>query len=98
MFMNNKCAICDNKRKQYKNNTFAKTCGNKKCIITLRKNTNIKKYGHVCNLHSEKGKEQVKNTLKNRYGNNIINVSQIECVKKLKETVKQFYLYHHKNL
>lgn len=69
-----------------------KTCGDKECFVKARKKTNLEKYGHVNNLHSPEGKEKVLNTLKEKYGENITNVSQVDKVKeKKKETCRSNY-------
>jgi hypothetical protein len=78
--------ICGNPKKPVKNckNVFTKTCGNKDCVLKLRQSTNLVKYGHISNLHGEIGKNQVLKTLKEKYGENIENVSQISDIKQKK--------------
>jgi hypothetical protein len=75
---------CDNFVVRY-GKKLSKTCGNTECIIYVRKKTNLEKYGNVNNLHSKVGKEKVLATLKEKYGSEITNVSQIESVKQKKK-------------
>jgi len=88
--MNNKCPCCDNPRSrslQYPTNPsiWSKTCGNKDCIVSVRKSTNLEKYGHICNLHSklENGNTILQETISTKYG--VTNVSQIDVVKVKKQ-------------
>jgi hypothetical protein len=95
--MGNIC-ICGRKRKLYKNckNVFKKTCGDSECVTKMRKMTNLDRYGHVNNLHSEEGRNKVRNTLKCRYGENITNVSQVHDIKEKKKNTcrKNFGVDH----
>lgn len=77
------CEFCG--KEKIGHHRYMKTCGDKKCFVKSRQETNLKKYGHVSNLHGSIGKEKVLNTLKERYGDDITNVSQIEEVKERKK-------------
>ncbi len=93
-----KCPFCKNPLKLYGKSLklFGKTCGNRVCITKRTQQTNRKKYGHVCNLHSEKGHKQVLNSLKKRYGDSITNISQIQFVKEKKiQTCKSNFGVNH---
>lgn len=82
------CPICNAPRKQnikcQRSSCFAKTCGNKLCISTLRKQTNLIKYGSVCNLHAKTDTgETIQHTIiKHKYG--VDNISQLKSVKEKK--------------
>lgn len=83
--MEYKCEFCGNEKTGH--HRYKKTCGSKECVVGLRKKTNLERFGHVSNLHSEEGKIKIQESLKNRYGEHITNVSQIQEVKdKKKET------------
>ena len=91
--MKNKIKICefcgDEKIGHHK---YMKTCGKKQCFVKARQITNLEKYGHVSNLHGVLGKECVLNTLREKYGENITNVSQIQEVKiKKQKTCRKNY-------
>lgn len=84
------CEFCG--KEKLGHHRYMKTCGDKECIVKSRKKTNLEKYGHVSNLHGSEGKEKVLKTLKEKYGENITNVSQIDKVKeKKKETCRNNY-------
>jgi hypothetical protein len=80
--INKKCKICGEEKK---GNIYKKTCGKKECVVLLKKRTNIERFGHECNLHGIEGKNKVLKTLKEKYGEKIVNVSQIEEVKVKKQ-------------
>src|ERR1035437_4897463 len=88
--MEYKCEFCGTEKTGH--HRWKKTCGSKECIVGLRKKTNLERFGHVSNLHSEQGKIKIQKSLKKRYGEHITNVSQIQEVKdKSKETCLERY-------
>lgn len=80
-----KCSICENPAKLVKNckNNYNKTCGSKECKTQMKKITNIERYGHSCSLHGT-NKEKNLELLKEKYGENITNISQLDSVKEKK--------------
>ena len=84
--MKNKIKICefcgDEKIGHHK---YMKTCGKKQCFVKARQITNLEKYGHVSNLHGE----CVLNTLREKYGENITNVSQIHFPMQSKDILQK---------
>lgn len=83
--MNNICPICNiREKKLVKNckNIYLKTCGAKNCLLKSKQQTNLKKYGHISNLHGELEKSKIISTLKKKYG--VENVSQIPEIKEKK--------------
>lgn len=69
---------------------FLKTCGDNECVIKLKKQSNFKKYGHVCAIHGIEQSKNIKKKLNEMYG--VENVSQIDWVKqkKIKTCKKNF--------
>ena len=83
------CPICDNiKSSVLKHPTcpslWQKTCGNRECVTKLTQSTNLKVYGHSCNLHqeTESGKTVLQETIMSKYG--VDNISQLAYVKEKK--------------
>lgn len=88
-FMNTPlCPVCQKVCKQLQkcmgSSCFAKTCGNRECIKQCRHITNLKKYGHISNLHAteENGKTIVQNIVEEKYG--VSNISHLDEVKEKK--------------
>jgi len=80
---NKKCPHCEKelicKGKLIKR--YNKTCGDKLCKKKSREIYNLEKYGHISNLHGKKEREKIIKNLKEKYGENITNISQLDYVK-----------------
>jgi hypothetical protein len=89
---NHICPICNTKElKLVKNckNIYNKTCGDKICKKILKQQTNLIKYGHISNLHGKEERKKIILKLKEKYGDNIENISQINYVKEKKKITCQ---------
>lgn len=86
MMDNIQCPFCTLNKKLFRNckNRYLKTCGQKECIVKLRKISNLEKYGHVCSLHGGSAKIKKEDTIRERYGDDIVNISQLDWVKNKK--------------
>lgn len=78
------CPFCTRPCKVYSNTHIAKTCTSKDCVRKLKESTNLARGGHISNLHRSDVKPVILENLKERYGEEITNVSQIPAVKSQK--------------
>jgi len=88
------CVICKNPKIK---NKYTKTCGDLGCRKKLTQQTNLERYGNICNLHSKQGKKQVRKTFLKNYGvGSIAELSKLEDIKKKKiETCRKNFGVDH---
>lgn len=92
--MSSKCPFCEQQRKHYSGNNYAKTCCSGVCKAEQRRQTNILKYG-VANVSQAKHiKQQKKATTMSNYG--VANPSQSNIVKdkKCQTSMERYGVMH----
>lgn len=84
--IHNKCIICGNPTKFHSLHKGYQLCCSKKCTLSLRKQTNIKKYGVEYPTQNKKIQNKIQNTCLKKYG----KTSVLQTEKKKNGLIKKY--------